>query len=190
MRKLVLIVSLFSAFGTNAQRTQSYYMSGRPMSIAMNNALMISAAEWNVEFVYVSDSLVEHLGEEEISRRNELTNVYMAHKSNLGEDWLNKIYDLAALEEQRHNLFRTWIQQDDVYVEIAKQLFEPIILFTKNKTLFGEHYKAFVVGQEKKDESRKFSTHAGYKVYLKKAKIKPTKIKAELPFTLPQNGIQ
>lgn len=160
------------------------------MSISMNNALMISAAEWSIEFVYVNDSLAEALGEEEINRRNEIAALYMANKSDLGKDWLNKIYDLAALEEQRQNLFRSWIQQDDDYEEIASTLFEPIILFTKKKTLFGEHYHAFVVGQEKTDNSRKFSTHAGYKVYLKKARIKPVKTKAELPFALPQNGIQ
>jgi hypothetical protein len=190
MQKRLLIISLLLCFVANAQRTHSYYQSGRPLSIAMNNALMISAAEWSVEFVYVSDSLAEHIGNEEINQRNELTSVYMAHKSDLGEDWLNKIYDLATLEEQRHNLFRSWIRQDDDYEEMATMLFEPILLFTKKKALFGEYYRAYLVGQLKTDDTRKFGTYATYKVYLKKARIKSVKTRGELPFTLPQNGIQ
>lgn len=190
MQKLLLIISLVATFGVNAQRTHSYYLVGRPMSIASNNALMISAAEWNIEFIYVGDSLAQALGADEIDRKNKITDTYMANKSELGADWLNKIYDRAALEEQRHNLFRSWIQQDDDFMEIASTLFEPIILFKKKKNLFGENYEAFVVGQLRTDSSRKFSTHAKYKVYLKKAKIIPVKTKAQLPFALPQNGIQ
>jgi hypothetical protein len=190
MQNLLSLISFLLVWGAYAQKPQTYYLSGRPMSISMNNALMISAAEWNIELIYVSDSLLGLLGREEINRRNEIAAVYMANKSDLGKDWLNKLYDLAALEEQRHNLFRSWIQQDDDYAALTTLLFEPIILFTKKKSLFGEYYNAFVVGQLKVDNSRRFSTHATYKVYLKKAKIKSLKTKAELPFILPQNGIQ
>jgi len=190
MRKLLPFIFLLLSWGVFAQKPQTYYLSGRPMSIAMNNALMISAAEWSIVFKYADDAMMERLGTAEINRRNEIASAYIANHTDLGKEWLSKIYELAALEEQRHNLFRTWIQQDDDYAALATLLFEPIILFIKRKSLLAEYYKAFVVGQLKSDDSRKFSTHATYKVYLNKAKIKSLKTKAELPFILPQNGIQ
>lgn len=172
-----------------SQKSYTYYLMGRPMSIERNNALMTIGLEHKIKFDFAGNDVIELKGIEYFVNYNDSISMVIA-ATKLGEDWLNGIYSKTDQEEIRQNAVREIVRKNKCFDTASHDLFQPIILLKKLKGEKNEKYKIYVVGQLKVDESRKFNTHLIFRYNKKKKKmiLKSHKV-GPLPFTLPQNGL-
>lgn len=186
-------IFLFAFFAlTNlvwSQKSFTYYLMGRPMSIERNNALITIGLENKINFTFAGNDVIELKGIEYFVNYNDsISKVIAATK--LGEDWLNGIYTKTDQEEIRQNAVRELVRKNKYFESKGQELFQAIIILKKGKGKKNEKYKVYVVGQLKSDETRKFNTHLIFRYNKKKNKmiIKSHKV-GPLPFSLPQNGL-
>jgi len=192
--KFIFLFAFFALINVVwSQKSFTYYLLGRPMSIERNNALITVGLENKINFTFAGNDVIELKGIEYFVNYNDsISKVIAATK--LGEDWLNGIYTKTDQEEIRQNAVRELVRKNKYFETKGQELFQAIILLKKREGKKTDPdargYKVYVVGQLKSDETRKFNTHLIFKYNKKKNKmiIKSHKVRP-LPFSLPQNGL-
>lgn len=159
-------------------KTYTLYETGRPNNVQSNNAKQIVGEQWNITYTYKANP-------ENIMQHNDSVNAMLNEK--YGENWLNTFNDEVHAELELNTTIRTSIMKTEIYLKSKEALFEPTILLKKK----GDSYIAYIVGQQKSDDSRLFITFArlmvkdnGLHIDVKDDTIQP------LALTFPQNGIE
>lgn len=193
MKTIVTFVALCLVYTSLAQSKFTYYLTGRPDNIERNNAILIVGKSWDILFEYAGNDVVEMQGLEAILKHNDSVSELIGKETKLGVDWQTYFFASVDKEQIVQQLIREEIKLKESYIAKSNELFEPILLMTRKKRCFSKlkfKYTVYLVGQMKTDEQRKFVTVGKYSYTIPKKKIKELGVSSkELPFLLPQNGI-
>lgn len=178
--KYYFIISAAVILTSCANSIYTYYETGRPKSVEMNNARHIVSNNWDIKLEYDSQ-----LNLERINKHNDSISKILSE--NKGDNWINIFAKESKDELILNNQLRETIKLTSAYNKAIELLFEPIILLEKK----GKKYLAHIVGQQKSDDTRKFVTFAQLLVNSDRTgiKIKDETIQ-ELTISFPQNGIE
>lgn len=181
-----LLIPVLVLFSTVASaQSLLYYIDDRPGDYTYQNALRSVGMEWGIEFVPFN---TEVSLDEALANNNRVSDI-LTNRSGYGESWLDSLYRETDKMLEVHDAIRSMVRSEPSYGSIADRLLEPIILIRRKNTWFGSHFRAYVVGMNKKDP-KGFIQVAEYKVKLQKRKVKLKSSEREpLPFELPENGI-
>lgn len=193
MKTIVTLVALCIVWTGLTQTKYTYYLTGRPDNVERNNAILTIGKSWDILFEYAGSDIVEMQGLEKIQKHNDSVSQLIAKETKLGEEWQTYFFSSVDKEQTAQQLIREEIKVIDSYIAKSSELFEPFLLMTRKKKCLSKlnfKYTVYLVGQLKTDEQRKFITVGKYRYNTSKKKIRELSVSSsELPFFLPQNGI-
>jgi hypothetical protein len=150
---------------------------------------MITVGErWNLNIIATGNDIYTD-SVEQMQKYND--SIYEIIQKNKGPNWYEHFLQEVNLEWSSQNEIRIQLTKMDEYICQASFLSEVFLLFQNKKGLINckkNSFTVYLIGQRKSNTTRSLETVAKFTWNGKK--IKPVKAKTmELPFTIPQNGI-
>lgn len=193
MKYFLTLIVLSFVWTVSAQLKYTYYLTGRPDNVERNNAILTVGKSWDIDFEYAGNDVVEMKGLEAILKHNDSVSALIGLETKLGIEWQTYFFSSVDKEQTIQELIRGEVKATESYKLKSNELFEPFLLMTRKKKCLGKFnykYTIYTVGQLKVDEQRKFQSVAIYRYDTAKKKLKQLNLSNnELPFILPQNGI-
>jgi hypothetical protein len=143
-------------FFQSPDKSNTLYEVGRPQSLEYNNAKRIVGKQWNIEWVYADNSLVEKMGHEKIAQHNDSVMNLIAQKR--GKNWQERFYPAVHEELDKQNKMRALLKSSKDYERVREKLVEPHILFERKRKKKRSAYIVHISGQKKEDPGAGFIT--------------------------------
>jgi hypothetical protein len=181
---------LFTVLSVNlcfAQKTPTYYLTGRPLDIPRNNALRLIGQENGVRFEYAGADVYEAKGFEGLEKHNDSVFQYISKTSAFGSFWLDTLYLQVESRLSIHEKVRTIIREQETYKSKAVLLVEPILLISKDKNQ--QKFELQLIGQYINKPEQGFFCVSRLVVRLAPLKVRTKACSGRRHMVLPENGI-